>query len=401
MMVFVRPALIVSVAAATVSAFTAPNTLDVTKPDSIKAVARSLAFGAMSYYNGNVSSDPKMVGDLPDPYYWWQAGALWGIMVDYFHYTGDATYNDVVTQALTATVNTGPNFDFMPPEHAFEEGNDDLGFWGFAVMAAAEGNLLPQPKAGVPSWLTMGQNIFNSLATRWNTTHCGGGLLWQIYESNPNGLNYKNSVSNGGFFQLGARLAAATGDPTYVAWANHIWDWTVAVGLIDQDLRVYDGADSRDNCTKTNHQSFTYSTGIYLYGAAVMANHTGDDVWRQRATKMLETARASFFSPAANSTNIMYEPACETVNTCNTDMKTFKGYLSRFLWKSALVMPELLPAVKEVLVPSALAAANACEATATNVTCGQKWYVGGDDGNLGLGQTMSALEIVQGLVVSQ
>ncbi|WDK17390.1 glycosyl hydrolase family 76 [Colletotrichum graminicola] len=400
MMVFVRPALIASVAAATVSAFTAPNTLDVTKPDSVKAVARSLAFGAMSYYNGNVSSDPKMVGDLPDPYYWWQAGALWGIMVDYFRYTGDATYNDVLTQALTATVNTGPNFDFMPPEHAFEEGNDDLGFWGFAVMAAAEGNLT-QPNASVPSWLTMGRNIFNSLATRWNMTHCGGGLLWQIYETNPNGLNYKNSVSNGGFFQLGARLAAATGDAAYVAWANYIWDWSVNVGFIDQNLKVYDGADSRDNCTKTNYLSFTYSTGIYLYGAAVMANHTGDAVWKQRATKMLETARSSFFSPAANSTNIMYEPACEPVNTCNTDMKSFKGYLSRFLWKSAIVMPELLPAVREILVPSALAAANVCEATETNVVCGQKWYVGGNDGSLGLGQTMSALEVVQGLVASQ
>ncbi|CCF47060.1 glycosyl hydrolase family 76, partial [Colletotrichum higginsianum] len=287
-MAFVKLALVASVAVTEAFALTAPNTLDVANPDSVKAVASSLAFGAMSYYTGNVSSDPKMVGDLPEPYYWWQAGALWGIMMDYFHYTGDPTYNDVVTQALTATVNTGPNFDYMPPEHASEEGNDDLGFWGFAVMAAAERGF-PQANASIPSWLTMGRNIFNSLATRWNTTHCGGGLLWQIYESNPNGLNYKNSVSNGGFFQLGARLAAATGDAAYVAWANHVWDWSVNVGFIDKDLKVYDGADARDNCSKTNYLSFTYSTGIYLYGAAVMANYTEQEVWRERTRKMLET----------------------------------------------------------------------------------------------------------------
>ncbi|KAK0382155.1 glycosyl hydrolase family 76 [Colletotrichum limetticola] len=401
-MVLIKPALIASVAIKAVSAFTSPKTLDVKPQDSVKAIAGSLAFGAMSYYNGNVSSDPKMVGDLPEPYYWWQAGALWGIMMDYFHYTGDATYNAVLTQALTAKVNTGPNYDFMPPEHELEEGNDDLGFWGFAVMSAAERNFPdPDPSTGAPAWLQMGRNIFNSLAGRWNMTHCGGGLLWQIYESNPNGLNYKNSVSNGGFFQLGARLAAATNDSRYADWASYVWDWSAAVGFLDADLKVYDGADSRDNCTKTNYVSFTYSTGIYLYGAAVMANHTGDALWADRATKMLATARKSFFSLNENSTNIMYEPACETVGTCNTDMKTFKGYLSRFMWQSAVVMPALLPEVKEILIPSALAAAKVCEATAGNVTCGQKWYVDGDDGSYGLGQTMSALEIIQGLVVSQ
>ncbi|OLN97657.1 Mannan endo-1,6-alpha-mannosidase DCW1-like protein 2 [Colletotrichum chlorophyti] len=376
---------------------TAPNTLDINNPDSIRQVASSLAFAAMSYYNGNVSSDPKMIGDLPEPYYWWQAGALWGIMMDYYHYTGDPSYNTVLTQALTATVNTGPNHDFMPPEHEFEEGNDDLGFWGFAVMAAAEANLT-QPNNGLPSWLQYGVNIFDSLASRWNTTNCGGGLLWQIYESNPNGLNYKNSVSNGGFFQLATRLARATGEDKYIDWANKIWDWSVTVGFIDADLKVYDGADARDNCTKTNYLSFTYSTGIYLYGTAVLANHTGDAVWKERTAKMLDTVKRDFFSPFDNSTNVMYEPACETVNTCNTDMKTFKGYLSRFLWKSAVMVPEISPIVRELLVPSALAAARICPATPTSVTCGQKWYTGEFDGSEGLGQTMGALEVIQGLL---
>ncbi|KAL9946980.1 hypothetical protein ACHAQF_007951 [Verticillium nonalfalfae] len=104
----------------------------------------------MSHYNGNVSGQPEMVGDLPDPYYWWQAGALWGAMLDYYHFTGDSSYNDVVIQALTAPVNTGPHHDYNPPEHFDELGNDDLGFWGFAVMAAAERNF-PQPDLSVPS----------------------------------------------------------------------------------------------------------------------------------------------------------------------------------------------------------------------------------------------------------
>ncbi|KAL0933166.1 mannan endo-1,6-alpha-mannosidase DCW1-like protein [Colletotrichum truncatum] len=395
-MVIFKSALAATAAAVAMAApFTEPSTLDINNPDSIKAVAGSLAFGAMSYYKGNVSGDPKMVGDLQDPYYWWQAGALWGAMLDYYHYTGDSSYNDVLTQALTAKVNTGPKFDFMPPEHASEEGNDDLGFWGFAVMAAAERNFT-QPNPDVPSWLQMGINIFDSLASRWNTTNCGGGLLWQIYESNPNGLNYKNSVSNGGFFQLAARLARATGEQKYIDWAIKIWDWSVNVGFLDADLKVFDGADARDECSKVNPLSFTYSTGIYLYGAAVMANYTGEAVWHERAVKMLQTSK-HFFSPSDNSTNIMYEPACETVGTCNTDMKTFKGYLSRFMYKSAQDVPELKSEVQKLMNVTAVAAAKACDATDNGVTCGQKWYTGGNDKSEGLGQMMSALEAVQGL----
>ncbi|EQB47308.1 glycosyl hydrolase family 76 [Colletotrichum gloeosporioides Cg-14] len=390
-MVCFKSALVASAAAGALAVpYTQPDTLDLNNTDSIKAVAGSLAHGAMSYYNGNVSSDAKMVGDLPEPYYWWQAGALWGAMLDYYHYTGDPSYNEVIAQALTAKVNTGPNFDFMPPEHASEEGNDDLGFWGFAVMAAAERNFT-QPNPDAPSWLRMGINIFDSLASRWNTTHCGGGLLWQIYESNPNGLNYKNSVSNGGFFQLAARLGRATGEQKYFDWANKVWDWSEKVGFIDADLKVYDGADSRDECTKVNPLSFTYSTGIYLYGAAVMANATGQSLWHDRAVKMLDTSK-HFFGPFENSTNIMYEPACETVGTCNTDMKTFKGYLSRFMYKSAQDLPELKPEVLKLMTPTTQAAANACTANDTGVVCGQKWYVGGNDQSVGLGQMMSALE---------
>lgn len=52
------------------------------------------------------------VGLLPDPYYWWEAGAMFGHMIDYWHYTGDTTYNDVVMAGILAQ--TGPDNNFMP-----------------------------------------------------------------------------------------------------------------------------------------------------------------------------------------------------------------------------------------------------------------------------------------------
>jgi len=354
----------------------------------------------MSYYTGNSSGDPMMVGDLPDPYYWWEAGALWGAMLDYYHLTGDPTYNDNVLAALTSTANTGKNYDFMPDNHAFEEGNDDLGFWGVAVMDAAERNF-PQPDTSVPPWLTMGVNVFNSLVSRWNTTHCGGGLLWQIFASNPNGLNYKNSVSNGGLFQLAARLGRATGNATYLDWAAKVWDWSEQVGFIGSDFTVYDGSDSRTNCSETNYLAFTYTTGIFLHGAAVMANATGDASWATRAAGLLASAERNFFSPSyGNATGIMYEFACETVDRCNVDMKSFKGYLARFMWQTTQMLPQLRPQVASLLTTTALAAAHACTGGDDGRTCGQKWYVGGFDGSTGLGQQMCALETIQGLLIA-
>lgn len=70
----------------------------------------------MSYYTGNQSSRPSAQGTFPAPYYWWEAGAGWGAMIDYWHYT---TYNDVVTQALLSQIS--PTNDFMPPVEQGQE----------------------------------------------------------------------------------------------------------------------------------------------------------------------------------------------------------------------------------------------------------------------------------------
>jgi len=319
-----------------------------------------------------------------------------GAMLDYSHYTKDSTYDAQVTTALLAQ--RGPKQNYILPAHQGDEGNDDLAFWGFAVMAAAERNW-PQPTSKIPSFLDMAANIFNFFVSKWDTAHCGGGLMWQIYGENPNGLHYKNSVSNGGMFQIAARLFRATGNQTYADWAAKVWDWTAKSSLIDPDtFVVYDGTDIAD-CAKVNKLSFTYSAGIYLYGAAVMANQTGQKEWADRASQLLGGIQTFFDTPYGNTTNIMWEPACESVDRCNNDMKSFKGYLSRFMYYTALMQPSLAPKINTLLQTSAAAAAKACSGPEDR--CGQKWYVGGFDNVVGLGQEMTALETVQGLLASQ
>lgn len=321
-----------------------------------------------------------------------------GALLDYSHYTNDSSYDDLLTTALAAQLE--PPYDLIVQKHRGDEGNDDQAFWGFAIMSAAERNFAQVADASVPSWLQVAENTFNSLAGRWNTSACGGGLLWQIYPENPNGLNYRNSVSNGGLFQISARLYRATGNTTYLDWATKVWDWSVAIKMIGDDYVVYDGASSTDNCTEMNKISFSYGAGIYLYGAAVLANATGASTWAGHTSGLLQAA-GSFFSPFANATDIMFEHACEQVDRCNTDMKSFKGYLSRFMHASAVMVPAVAPTVRRLLSASAMGAAASCSGGEGAATCGQKWYVGGFDGSVGLGQEMCALETVQGMLALQ
>lgn len=87
--------------------------LDVSSPDSIRSAASTLAHGLMSYYQNNKTDTPKeSIGTLPWPLYWWEAGAVWGGLVDYWAYTNDTSFNDVVMQAIMAQ--TGTDNNFMP-----------------------------------------------------------------------------------------------------------------------------------------------------------------------------------------------------------------------------------------------------------------------------------------------
>lgn len=324
-----------------------------------------------------------------------------GALLDYSHYTNDSSYDDLLTTALAAQLE--PPYDLIMAMHRGDEGNDDQAFWAFAMLSAAERNFPQVADTNIPSWLQVAENTFNNMISRWNISACGGGLLWQIYSENPNGLSYRNSVSNGGLFQISARLYRATGNDTYLLWANKVWDWSVAINMVGEKYVVYDGADSSDNCTVMNPVSFSYAAGIYLYGAAVLANTTDGDAattWTDRADGLLRAAE-SFFSPFDNATNIMYEHACEQVDRCDTDMKSFKGYLSRFMYASSLMIPSLQPTVHRLLDASAMAAAKACSGGGNSTACGQKWYVGGFDGSVGLGQEMSALETIQGQLARQ
>lgn len=185
--------------------------------------------------------------------------------MDYWALTGDASYNGIVSEAMLFQV--GPDRDYQPPNQTLALGNDDQAFWGIAAMAAAERGF-PDPPKDQPQWLALAQAVFNRQAARWDDKTCGGGLRWQVFASNK-GYDYKNSVSNGLFFHLGARLAHYTGNQTYADWAQKTWDWTVKNGLISSDYKVFDGSHIPE-CVVSSKIQWSYNAGVFLSGAAFM-----------------------------------------------------------------------------------------------------------------------------------
>lgn len=57
--------------------------LDITSASSIKDASSTIAYDMLTSYTGNHTGDNP--GNLPPPYYWWEAGAMFMHMVDYYY----------------------------------------------------------------------------------------------------------------------------------------------------------------------------------------------------------------------------------------------------------------------------------------------------------------------------
>lgn len=268
-------------------------------------------------------------------------------------------------------------------------------------MNAAEMRF-PDPPVKQPSWLSLAQAVFNRQAARWDDKHCGGGLRWQFNVLN-NGYMDKNTISNGCFFQLAARLARYTGNQTYADWANKAYDWMANSALITKNYEVYDSLSfTEEHCNKpVGEIQWTYNIGTIIAGAAFMYNQTdGSDIWRQRLEGYLANTQRVFFLPKYGG-QIMVEYACETMENCNKDQRSFKAYMSRWLTVTMQMAPFTIPQIRPWIEASSQAAAKACSNTSQGLACGRKWYVDGDDGLRDVGQQMTAMSVIQSNLIWQ
>ena len=219
----------------------------------------------MQMYNQDIDKT-GIIGKLDQT--WWVAGAIFMTMMQYWHYTGDGQYNSIVSDGMYAQ--KGADNNYFPSNWSTWLGNDDQIFWGLASITAAELNF-PQ-RDGEPSWVALAQGVFNNQATRWDSQNCGGGMRWQCWPY-QDGYNLKNSVSNGGLFQLSSRLSYYTGNKTYHEWADKIWDWSASSVLINEkNWVIADSTNNENNCSTPSNVQWTYNYGMYISGSAYMYN---------------------------------------------------------------------------------------------------------------------------------
>merc|ERR1712000_208210 len=99
-------------------AATQETALTLDSPDAIRKTAAAKAWDLLQYYHGNETG--QVPGILPGPppsglgdYYWWEGGAMWGTLIDYWFLTGDDTYNDLIKEGVLFQVpfsNVGYNY---------------------------------------------------------------------------------------------------------------------------------------------------------------------------------------------------------------------------------------------------------------------------------------------------
>jgi hypothetical protein len=287
------------------------------------------------------------------------------------------------------------------------------------MMSAAEYNF-PAPPDDKPDWLAITQSVFNQFTQRFEKEvrdgNCGGGMRWQMYPW-LKGFTYKNTAANGALFHLGARLAMFTKDDQYSKWAEKSFDWMFDSPLIGDNYEVYDGTSMTTDppCAEADKTPWTYNYGMMISGAAYvslvhpfsfqslprqMYNYTnGAEKWRKALDGFLKNTDM-FYPKEKNS--VMTE-VCEEKELCNEDQESFKAYLARWL----AVTVQLAPYTREKIMPrlqtSAKGAAQTCtgasERGAGNFACGMRWWKTGFDGIKGLGQQISALNILTVLLV--
>lgn len=380
------------------------NAIELTVGDvnSVCDASTSLINGIMDYYLGTRYGGT--IGMFQQPYYWWEAGLTFDMMIESWSICNNYTYVSIIQDAIYHQKGDENNF-YNVANQSDVEANDDQVFWGFTVMEAAERNF-PQysDNSDDPNYAQLALNVYNSMAPRWDADNCGGGLRWQIL-SNMSGWEYKSEISNAGVFALGARLARYKNENELVRSSNRILKWMKKAYFVNQPdgedyYNVYDGANIVDgSCPVINGVIWSYNYALMTMGTAYLYNTTGDDYWSDELEKFIGGIEHYFINP--NTTNILYEYQCYLWGNCNNDQRVFKAVVADSLGKVVQLAPQFKNRALAIINASAEAAAASCSGGSDGHTCGTDWSTDGWDGMYGLGEQVAALSVIQNTVIDQ
>ena len=277
-------------------------------------------------------------------------------MIKYQIYTNDISHQTDIQSALSRNMEELPNSQGYRMARKAPEGDTKEMWWIYPALTAMElGFPAPEWKSGNVSlgltgkcnvtWQSLAINAFEEYVERWNDEKntCDGGLRWQLEDP-----GYKNTATNGGFFQIAARLARYTGNRTFADWATTVWEWTKAVELLEtgEEYHVHDGAEDREQreCSMDGYlenQEWSHTLGLYLQGAANMYAYSqrnnvsaSRQNWTTHVDGLVRRAQNTFssrYKKKTTSINVIYENMCEPKDGCSEDQMSFKGTLVQAL----------------------------------------------------------------------
>jgi mannan endo-1,6-alpha-mannosidase len=127
------------------------------------------------------------------------------------------------------------------------------------------------------------------------------------------------------------------------------------------------------------------------------SGQTGDAKYMDRIDGLLNATLARFFPQ--NMGGVMVEVTCEPLGNCNNDQPAFKAFLTRWLAVTAQLIPDLHERIFTYLRKSAAGAAGQCSGGALGRHCGREWNTTTWDGLSGVGEQMSALAVIQAMML--
>lgn len=120
----------------------------------------------------------------------------------------------------------------------------------------------------------------------------------------------------------------------------------------------------------------------------------GSAIWENHVTGLLNNTHIFFKN------GVMMEQGCENVKTCDTDQLSFKAYFSSWLASTTTLAPFTSAQIFPLLASTSKAVAQVCNGGANGRLCGFRWtQAPTNDGNVGVGQQMSALAAIQSAMV--
>ena len=186
--------------------------------------------------------------DLDKLDYWIKANAQQSIL-DYFAYYFVDTETPYSKESLEGFLAPLRDYNYVKETNAF---NDDRIWLALASLRAYD---LSKEQV----FLKHAIHVQEHVKKQW-TNVCGGGVPWKTDD------NYKNTITNGLYFQLSAALYSKTRSDVYNTDAQGTYKWIMNSGLYNSNV-FHDGlVDQKNGSCRLAPDVYSYQLGPIMTG---------------------------------------------------------------------------------------------------------------------------------------